>query len=143
MFIQNLFICLVIIYAFVLFPSYRGVLETLIRRHFPVPAPEPGLAGIDWNLVDNDPTLPQSCKKKRRRATRKSRLMMLEEGGVGGFSDSEDTSSGSPEKSDSAVESSSDDSSEGSGSSSSEDEDGDDGNSNPFGNDFSGKCFFF
>ncbi len=64
---------------------------------------------------------------------------MMMEAEVGVFSDSEDTSSGSPEKSDSAVESSSDeDSSEGSGSSSSDSEEGDDGNANPFGNDFAG-----
>ena len=104
-----------------------------------MPAVESGLSGIDWSLMDNDPTLPQSCKKKRRRATRKIGHVMMDEE-VSMFSDSEDTSSGSPEKSDSAVESSSDeDSSEGSGSSSSESEDGDDGNANPFGNDFAGQ----
>ena len=120
----------------------RGVLETLIRRHFPVPVPEPGLSSIDWSLMDNDPTLPRSCrvKKQQRRVSRKTdRFLPMEEDL--NFSDSEDSSS-SPERSDSAVESSLDDgekSSEGSGSSSSESEDEEDSNVNPFSCEFSGK----
>lgn len=120
----------------------RGVLETLIRRHFPSPTAEPGLAGIDWSLIDNDPTLPRSCLRRRQR--KKPVPGQAEE-----FMSDSDESSDSPERSDSAVESSSDEegrSSEGSGSSSSEegddedDDDGDDDNDvNPFGSDFSGK----
>lgn len=120
-------------------PSSRGVLETLIRRHFPSPAAEPGLAGIDWSLIDNDPTLPRSCRRRRQR---KKPVGQREE--TFGDSDS-DASSDSPERSDSAVESSSDEgerSSEGSGSSSSESGDDEDNDINPFGSDFSGKFVF-
>ena len=119
-------------------PPCRGVLETLIRRHFPTPSPEPGLAGIDWSLMDNDPTLPRSCRRKRRARDPGKRMRMWEVD-TPNDSNSED-SSGSPEKSDSAVESSSDEgerSSEGSGSSSSESEDDDDNDVNPFGSDYS------
>ena len=119
----------------------RGVLETLIKRHFPAPVPESGLLGIDWSLIDNDPTLPQSCRKMRRpRGPRKPRKSLPFQENSNN-SDSED-SSGSPERSDSAVESSSDEgerSSEGSGSSSSESEEDADSDVNPFGSDFSGK----
>lgn len=108
-----------------------------------MPIPEPGLSMINWSLVDNDPTLPQSCRMKKQRASRKTRLFLPEE--EDHFSESED-SSGSPERSDSAVESSSDEegdrSSEGSGSSSSESENDDDSNVNPFSCGFSGECYF-
>ena len=40
---------------------FRGVLETLIRRHFPTPS-----SGIDWTLFENDPTLPDNCRKRKR-----------------------------------------------------------------------------
>lgn len=127
-------------YVMLIFPTLpsllltRGVLETLIRRHFPSPAAQPGLAGIDWSLIDNDPTLPRSCRRRRQR---KKPVGVME---ASPDSDSDDSSS--PERSDSAVESSSDEgerSSEGSGSSSSESEDDEDNDVNPFGSDFSGK----
>lgn len=124
----------------------RGVLETLIRRHFPVPAPAPGLSGIDWSLIENDPTLPQSCRsggtRKRRTRGPRKRVSVIQEEEFN--SDSED-SSGSPEKSDSAVECSSDEgeqSSEGSGSSSSESDDDEDSDANPFGGDINGEGMF-
>ena len=94
--------------------------------------------------MNNDPTLPQSCRIKKPRASRKTRLFLPEEEDFN-FSDSED-SSGSPERSDSAVECSSDDegerSSEGSGSSSSESENDEDNNVNPFSCGFSGENDF-
>ena len=40
----------------------RGVLETLVQRHFPTPS-----SGINWNLFDSDPTLPGSCRRSRKR----------------------------------------------------------------------------
>lgn len=42
--------------------SLRGVLETLIQRHFPTPS-----SGINWNLFDSDPTLPENCRRSRKR----------------------------------------------------------------------------
>ena len=44
----------------------RGVLETLIKRHFPTPT----TVGFDWNLFENDPTLPNSCRKRKRNNNR-------------------------------------------------------------------------
>ena len=42
-------------------PSTRGVLETLIRRHFPTPT-----SGIDMTLFADDPTLPGNSRKRKR-----------------------------------------------------------------------------
>lgn len=39
----------------------RGVLETLIRRHFPMPT-----SGIDMTLFVDDPTLPGNSRKRKR-----------------------------------------------------------------------------
>ena len=47
---------------------HRGVLETLIWRHFPVPVS--ALASIDWSLFDNNSTLLRSCQKRKRAAPR-------------------------------------------------------------------------
>jgi hypothetical protein len=85
-----------------IFLLFRGVLETLIRRHFP--APVSALASINWSLFDNDPTLPRSCRK-RKRAVRRPRTTTFQDDSI--MSDSDDSSS--PGGSDSAVESSSDD----------------------------------
>lgn len=90
-------------------------------------------------MIDNDPTLPRSCRRKRRVRDRKP--AGSHEASLSADSDSED-SSDSPERSDSAVESSSDEgerSSDGSGSSSSDNGDDEDNDINPFGSDFSGK----
>ena len=92
-------LCLNVCIIFVLF---RGVLETLIRQHFP--APVSALASINWSLMDNDVTLPRSCWKRKRAAPR-PRMTTFQEDSI--MSDSDDSSS--PEASDSAVESLSDD----------------------------------
>ena len=42
-------------------PRTRGVLETLIRRHFPTPT-----SGIDMTLFADDPTLPGNRRKRKR-----------------------------------------------------------------------------
>lgn len=54
----------------------RGVLETLIRRHFPTPS-----SGIDMRLFADDPTLPGNSRKRKR-------------GGRGLFFDDDDDSNG-------------------------------------------------
>lgn len=93
--------------------------------------------------MDNDPTLPRSCRRKRR-ANGPRKPVGFQESELMSDSDSEE-SSDSPERSDSAVESSSDEgerSSEGSGSSSSESEDDEDNDINPFGSGFSGKITY-
>ena len=51
--------CLIIIMSFSL--SLRGVLESLVKRHFPSPS-----TGINWSLFENDPTLPMNRKKRKR-----------------------------------------------------------------------------
>ena len=82
----------------------RGVLETLIRKHFPDPVS--ALASIDWSLLDNDPTLPCSCRKRKRAAPRPCTTVYKDDKDSI-MSESDDSSS--PGGSDSAVESSSDD----------------------------------
>ena len=94
----------VFMYMCVFIVLFRGVLETLIRRHFP--APVSALASINWSLLDNDPTLPRSCRKRKRAAPR-PRMTTFRDDKDGVMSDSDDSSS--PGGSDSAVESSSDD----------------------------------
>ena len=86
----------------IIFLLFRGVLETLIRRHFP--APVSALASIDWSLLENDPTLPRSCRRRKRAAPR-PRTTTFQDDTM--MSDSDDSSS--PGGSDSAMESSSDD----------------------------------
>ncbi|XP_065892542.1 protein strawberry notch homolog 1-like isoform X2 [Dysidea avara] len=70
--------------------TVKGVLETLIRRHFPTPS-----SGIDMRLFADDPTLPGNSRKRKR-------------GAHGLFFDDDDDSSdtSSSEGSDSAVSSS-------------------------------------
>ena len=121
---------------------FRGVLETLIRRHFPTPSSD--MAGINWSLIENDPTLPRSCRKRKRPYRARQRGPLFQEDDP--HSSDSDNSSGSPERSDSAVESSSDgeDSSDGSGSSSSDERSSDNDSVdhpdyNPFGSDPSGE----
>ena len=43
--------------------SPRGVLESLIKRHFPASS----RVGMDWSLFDSDPTLPTNCRKRKQR----------------------------------------------------------------------------
>jgi len=54
----------------------RGVLETLIRRHFPTPS-----SGIDMRLFVDDHTFPGNSRKRKR-------------GAHGLFCDDDDNSSG-------------------------------------------------
>eukprot|EP00731_Ephydatia_muelleri_P023466 Em0015g1049a len=83
----------------------KGVIETLMQRHFPVPTASE--AGINWSLFDNDPTLPGNTRK-RKRGEKRAPTFDEEE-----FSSDSDDSSDGPNNSDSAVESSSDDESSG------------------------------
>ena len=52
-------LCLNVCIIFVLF---RGVLETLIRHHFPTPVS--ALASIDWSLMDNDVTFLKAAERE-------------------------------------------------------------------------------
>ncbi|XP_011404218.2 PREDICTED: protein strawberry notch homolog 1-like isoform X2 [Amphimedon queenslandica] len=66
----------------------KGVLESLIKRHFPTPTD-----GNDWSVFENDSTLPRNCRKRKR-----DYAVVNNEG--------DDDSSSEWENSDSAVESS-------------------------------------
>ena len=86
----------------IIFVLFRGVLETFIQWHFPTPVS--ALASIDWSLMDNDVTLPRSCRKRKRAAPHPHTTTFQDDSIM---SDSDDSSS--PEAGDSAVESSSND----------------------------------
>ena len=63
---HNYFINAIHVHVYVhvhcVFVSYcRGVLESLIKRHFPTPTD-----GNEWSVFENDSTLPRNCRKRKR-----------------------------------------------------------------------------